>query len=59
MINIFFFFQENKNDLDEQSCTNIGSQVQDVLLKLSTLNIEKSFEQQLGKLGISEIDNLQ
>ncbi|CAH1736085.1 unnamed protein product [Aphis gossypii] len=51
--------QENKNDLDEQSCTNIGSQVQDVMLKLSTLNIEKSFGQQLGKLGTSEIDNLQ
>ncbi|XP_015370195.1 PREDICTED: probable dynactin subunit 2 [Diuraphis noxia] len=48
--------QENKIDLDEQSCTNIGSQVQDVLLKLSTLNIEKSFKQQLGT---SEIDNLQ
>lgn len=45
--------------MDEQSCANIGSQVQDVLLKLSTLNIEKSFEQQLGKLGISDVNNLQ
>jgi len=51
--------QENKNDLDEQSCANIGSQVQDVLLKLSTLNIEESFKQQLGELGATEIDNLQ
>lgn len=51
--------QDCKNDLDEQLCANIGSQVQDILLKLSTLNIEKSFEQQLGKLGASEIDNLQ
>jgi len=33
--------------------------VQEVLLKLSTLNIEKSFEQQLGELGATEIDNLQ
>ncbi|XP_025411342.1 dynactin subunit 2 isoform X2 [Sipha flava] len=51
--------QENKNDLDEQSCANIGSQVQSVLLKLSTLNVEKSLEQQLGMLGASDIDNLQ
>lgn len=60
MLQIFVsLFQENKNELDEQSCADIGSQVQEVLLKLSTLNIEKSFEQQLGKLGASEIDNLQ
>lgn len=53
------FFQENKNDLDEESCANIGSQVQDILLKLSTLSVEDSFEQQTGTLGTSEIDNLQ
>ncbi|VVC32106.1 Hypothetical protein CINCED_3A014706 [Cinara cedri] len=51
--------QDNKTELDEQSCANIGSNVQSILLKLSTLNIEKSFEQQLGNLGASEIDNLQ
>lgn len=60
MLQIFVSsFQENKNDLDEQSCADIGSQVQEVLLKLSTLNIENSFEQQLGNLGASDIDNLQ
>lgn len=50
------FFQDTKNDFDEQSYANIGSQAQEVLSKLSTLNIEKSFEQQLG---VSDIDNLQ
>ncbi|XP_050524745.1 dynactin subunit 2 [Daktulosphaira vitifoliae] len=51
--------KENKNDPNEMLCANIGSQVQTLLSKLSTLNVEKSFEQQLGHLGASEIDNLQ
>lgn len=55
----FYFFKDNKTELDEQSCANIGAEVQSILLKLSTLNIEKSFEQQSGNLGGSEIDNLQ
>ncbi|XP_050439964.1 dynactin subunit 2 [Adelges cooleyi] len=51
--------KEIKNEPDEQLCASIGSQVQDVMLKLSTINVDESFEQQVGNLGTSEIDAIQ